>query len=375
MKNKGIIIAGAGLAGLTAAANLARAGYQVKVYEKKNFIGQHLKETVQLLPNWFSKKNVIKELEECGIKINWLNKLEEIEIYLGNTKIIIYSKRDPIGYTVLRGGDNSLEKDLAKQAREAGVNIITGKETEERPDIVATGLGKILTVGYGQVYKGEFEPNKAKVFLGLDCSPSVGYGYLFPHYQQIATFKISKKIGETADLKKNLEKIRERYLNEKLKKENFLYDFGTKRSFEIPKTAVIDGSFLVGEAAGFQDELFRFGMRYAVISGYLAAKAIIENLDYDKLWKKRFSAEFRKTARVRRIFTDFKKKSLNLLPKDFGFGIEIEKFKKIWLFPGFSKTMALYPFCRPFVFNRFFLQFILKNCLRFGLLTNRTLSD
>ncbi|MFO0753773.1 MAG: hypothetical protein U0411_10680, partial [Thermodesulfovibrionales bacterium] len=41
----------------------------------------------------------------------------------------------------------------------------------------------------------------------------------------------------------------------------------------------------VGESAGFQDFLWGFGMRYAIRSGYLAAKSFIENTDYDALWK------------------------------------------------------------------------------------------
>ncbi len=48
-------------------------------------------------------------------------------------------------------------------------------------------------------------------------------------------------------------------------------------------------TLFVGEAAGIQDFLAGFGMRTAVTSGYLAAKSIIENLDYDKLANQEFS--------------------------------------------------------------------------------------
>lgn len=37
---------------------------------------------------------------------------------------------------------------------------------------------------------------------------------------------------------------------------------------------------IVGEAAGFQDANWGFGMRHAIESGYLAARAIIERQDY-----------------------------------------------------------------------------------------------
>jgi flavin-dependent dehydrogenase len=42
----------------------------------------------------------------------------------------------------------------------------------------------------------------------------------------------------------------------------------------------------IGESAGFQDCLWGFGMKYAILSGYLAAKSFIDGSDYDVLWKK-----------------------------------------------------------------------------------------
>jgi flavin-dependent dehydrogenase len=44
-----------------------------------------------------------------------------------------------------------------------------------------------------------------------------------------------------------------------------------------------------GEAAGFQDALFGFGMRFAMLSGALAASALLDGAPqaYDRLWKGR----------------------------------------------------------------------------------------
>jgi len=367
--SKEFIILGAGLAGLVAAINLSRAGFKVKIYEKKNFVGQHEKETVQLLPNWFSKEDVIGEIDRCGIKTKWLNKISEIEIYFGEKrKLTLKSKKFPIGYTVLRGGDNSFEKDLAQEAKTLGVEIILGRKPDKKPDIIATGCGKILTIGYGRVYKGDFEPQKAKVFLTQEHSPSVGYAYLFPHNKKLATFKISKRIGETLDFKEKLKEIQNQYLRKELKEENLLYEFGSKRSFGVPKTAIQDGSILVGEAAGFQDELFRFGMRYAIISGYLAAQALAKNLDYDKLWKKSFASEFQKTSRVRKVFEAQKKIRFDFFPEDTEIIMDIENFRKIWLSPRLNMALFLYP-----IFGRFFSKRLIKPLLniflKLGVLT------
>ncbi len=49
----------------------------------------------------------------------------------------------------------------------------------------------------------------------------------------------------------------------------------------------------VGEAAGLQDFLWGFGMRYAITSGYLAAQSIINNKDYERTVKTRFGKQLR----------------------------------------------------------------------------------
>lgn len=332
MRKNPIRITGAGLSGLTAAINLAKAGFEVEVYEKCSEVGGHYPETAQMLPNWFAEGEVISELEKCNIKINWLNKIEEVEVYLPNQKIVFYSEKIPIGYSVLRGGQNSLERNLAKQAQDLGVKIITNFKNNIDSEIIATGKDQLITLGYGQVYQGNFEPNRVKVFFNPDYTPTLGYCYLFPHHEKVATIKISKRISENEiDLKKNLQNFQKEFLKKEIKEENFLYHFATQRSFKIPKSAIKGNSLLVGEAAGFQDELFRFGMRYAILSGYLAAKSIIENLDYDQLWKKRFLTEFKRTNKVKKIFQALKRKNFNLLPKNLDLHFQFERFKKIWL--------------------------------------------
>jgi len=66
---------------------------------------------------------------------------------------------------------------------------------------------------------------------------------------------------------------------------------------------VENGKIYTGEAAGYQDLLWGFGMRYAMISGYLAALSIKENEDYKKLIKKRISGKL-KTSVVNRFLAE-----------------------------------------------------------------------
>jgi len=60
-------------------------------------------------------------------------------------------------------------------------------------------------------------------------------------------------------------------------------EFGGYGNFFFDKPAFENNRYYVGEAAGLQDCLFGFGMRYAITSGYLAAKSIIEDKDYAAL--------------------------------------------------------------------------------------------
>ena len=73
-------------------------------------------------------------------------------------------------------------------------------------------------------------------------------------------------------------------------------------NFGFLSSARVNGQYLIGEAAAFQDQFAAFGMTYAFKSGYLAARSIIENLDYDALWKKDFLRQLTVSATNRRLY-------------------------------------------------------------------------
>ncbi|WP_269848806.1 NAD(P)/FAD-dependent oxidoreductase [Methanosarcina horonobensis] len=71
-------------------------------------------------------------------------------------------------------------------------------------------------------------------------------------------------------------------------KKSFLPEkkFGGYGRFEIKKNYYDEkGTMFIGEAGGFQDYLWGFGMRYAFQSANLAARSIIENESYNDLIK------------------------------------------------------------------------------------------
>src|SRR3989475_10210579 len=71
--------------------------------------------------------------------------------------------------------------------------------------------------------------------------------------------------------------------------------FGGAGGFDVPQTGGRGDLLFVGEAAGFQDALWGFGMRYAMLSGTLAARSLVSGRleDYDRLWEKRLGGLLR----------------------------------------------------------------------------------
>ena len=78
--------------------------------------------------------------------------------------------------------------------------------------------------------------------------------------------------------------------------------FGGFANFRLPRTAIQGGHLVIGEHAGFQDALAGFGMRYAIRSGILAARSLIEGKDYTALWRETLSPAMRASVTNRLVF-------------------------------------------------------------------------
>jgi flavin-dependent dehydrogenase len=66
-----IRILGAGVSGLTAAIMLSKAGREVEVYEKKRDVGMRFHGDLEGLENWSEKKDVLEEIREMGLDLNF----------------------------------------------------------------------------------------------------------------------------------------------------------------------------------------------------------------------------------------------------------------------------------------------------------------
>ena len=284
-----INILGAGLSGLSSAINLVKAGYEVEVFDRNNDTGVRFNGDLQGLENWSSKTDVLQSLKEMNIEINFSNHPFS-EVYLSNckeTEKITFKK--PLFYLVKRGVEkDTIDYGLKTQAQKLGVKInYNSSLPPEQAQIIATGPNpkKIAAVAQGIVFNTKL--SNIAVALINDQAAYFGYSYLLviDGYGCICSV-VFKKLEEITNCFEATKDYFTKSYDLDIQNPKKVGGVGTFASNPVFQK---DDSFYVGEAAGIQDFLAGFGMRTAITSGYLAARAIIENKDYEKLAKRKFS--------------------------------------------------------------------------------------
>lgn len=297
-----IKILGAGIAGLTASINLAKGGLDVTVFEKSSSVGSRFHNDFQGLENWSDETDALQILKNLSLKTNFWNKgFKKASIYTDLQKEFVTKDADNLFYLVQRGPKDSLDESLKNQALDAGVEIkFNSKIAREECDIIATGVSGKKPVG---VVKGiVFDTNSEDSIILIlnDKFAFKGYSYLL-----VADGKATLACVVIKDLPKaNLCFKNSFEAFSKLKK----FKIENRRSFAGYGTFAMNESnkqnqkLIVGEAAGFQDLFLGFGMKYALLSGYAAAKSIMEEKDYDMIWRELFLDKQKASAANRLIY-------------------------------------------------------------------------
>jgi flavin-dependent dehydrogenase len=338
---KEIKILGAGISGLTASIVLAKAGYKVKVFEKRSRIGSFLEKDVHSLKNYIYDYDIIKKYKKLGITIsNFYPIYKEVRFSSSLESIEISSKKEPLFYNIIRGyGDGrSLDVDLFEQAKKKGVEFLFDQKINPKKnsmDIIATGARYRKGLVYGYHYKNvSMKPNAVYFFLNSNRS-SYGYTYVNPFEKEASIAIVSPERDSKKYLKRRIGSIKKnKVIGKVIKKAKLENDFFGYAYFKLPKTAVKNGKLYVGEAAGFLDASTGFGVHYAIMSGYLAAQSIIEGKDYDKLWKNSFGEELKRRYLRRKSFKKMgikkQKKMISKLIKKHGEKISMNDYMKIY---------------------------------------------
>jgi flavin-dependent dehydrogenase len=292
---KQIEISGAGPSGLVAALTVAKSGRSVVVHEHNAEVGSRFHGDFQGLENWTTQEDVLEELQRVGIDPSFEHTaFRDLTVFDPEGREHVFHTSHPLFYLVRRGAvSGTLDGSLKEQALAAGVEIRFKDPSEHMPQGGIAAIGPrgsdAMAVGY------VFETNMADAAFGAvsERLAPKGYSYalickgrgtvascLFEDYHREKDY-----VARTVEFFKA--KIGLRMTNER--------HFGGIGNFMVPRTARKGRTIYVGEAAGFQDALWGFGMRYAMLSGHLAAKSVLDGSvqEYDSHWQKRLGGQLR----------------------------------------------------------------------------------
>lgn len=301
-----IRILGAGISGLTAAINLAKAGYSVDVYEKNSDCGRRFLGDMQGIDNYYPEKDVLTMLRDMNIETNFqYYPLDQMILTNCSVKKTIGPLKRPGHYLVKRGPDpGTLDHGLKEQAIESGARLhFKGTIPEAEADIVATGpIGRSLAgIAKGIVF--ETAKEDTTITACNDALAYKGYSYLLIREgygcMVSVVFGDFKKIGGCFDATKNY------FVNDLSLDIANPKPVGGVGCFSLDAPLKKGKTLYTGEAAGLQDFVGGFGMLFAFRSGYLAARCIIEGKDYASAAELEFGDQLRTSTVNRYIYEKF----------------------------------------------------------------------
>jgi flavin-dependent dehydrogenase len=326
-------ILGAGLSGLTAAALLAKEGKKAAVHEKAESVGKVV-DDVQAIRNYEHDYDILDFFKKEGIVVKHAKPIYKIVKYAPSGKsMTVHSENSkPIFYSVKRGADkSSVEMQMYNKALDNGASVkFDAKEDIKKTDADIVSVGPLYNNiwAFGGVYEvPDIDPETILFFMDNDYCPK-GYIYAVPYGKNELTIAAT-----TFDIKCKLPELFSKFTKEnKVIKEildgaKFLrYTSGYSYS-NIPISAEINGRRIVGSSAGFLDPSRGFGIKYALWSGILAAKSILDNASYDTLWREAFEKEFLDSMKRRFLLEKMSNEDYEKLILDDE--ISIQKYDKL----------------------------------------------
>lgn len=298
--NEKIQIAGAGPSGLAAAITLAQAGYKVVIHEAHHEVGFRFQRDLQGLENWTQKEDVLEEFTRLGITtdFNFIPYTSGSSFDAWDNEYQLNCNK-PIFYMIERGpGAGTLDNALLNQALSLGVEIRYNSRLQQIDGLGIFAEGPKSANGLSVGYHFETDmKNGFWIICDNKLSPK-GYAYLLVMngYGTVKSCMFSDFKHQHLYVQRTVAAF-ERLVD--LKMINPQPHAGVNNFF-IPTTALQGNYPIVGEQAGFQDNLWGFGIRTAITSGIMAAHSIMDKSNYDATWKKTL-APIMETSLVNRL--------------------------------------------------------------------------
>jgi flavin-dependent dehydrogenase len=297
-------IAGAGLAGLTAAYVLSKAGRPVEIFERKSRLLPSSGAHTEGIRN-YRKQDVLDELRSFGFDLSPISTVQRTVRCSPHARNVI---RGPAHYLFMRGREaHTVDQILYERTRSAGAHFHFGEETDPTDaDIAAVGPPRdgynILGAGYTISAKGSpLELDTAYALFDNDIAP-LGYFAITPGLGFHSLYSVSwGELGFEALLSRAEKAFDIPWIREIVGSSQRVGRILGRAHFAPDPIAgaVRDGTLLAGEAGGFQDAVAGFGFRYSVITGALAARSLLEGADYRSLLRDAFGFEFQHASAMR----------------------------------------------------------------------------
>ena len=323
-----ISVIGAGPAGAYTSYLLAKQGYDVKLFEEHTTIGSPIQCTGILTEGIFKffkpKKETIANTIS-RIKIHSQN--EEVELKLKKKEIIV--------------NRTEFDRSIADMAHDAGTEVLTGHRFLEKQgkNIIIQNVKNLEKKQFSPSYligadgpnsqvakssnihggrrfwiarqcraKINSEKDLFKVHFDKNISPDF-FGWVVPENEKIA------RIGIGAE--KNSEEYFKRYLLKLGNPEIIDYQAGLIPIYDPKLPRQKNNIYLIGDAA-LQTKALSGG---GIIKGMMAAeelnKAIINNLDYEKLWRKRMGKDLLLSLKIRNFLNELNNEDYDKLTSSF----------------------------------------------------------
>lgn len=339
MTDEPIKIAGAGPSGLAAAITLARGGRKVEVHEAKDDVGKRFIGDLQILENFSERDTAVDLLDRIGIEQNFYFRGVDWSTFFDHKgKKFEMKSSEPYGYFIRRGPfEGTLDRGLLERARGLGVDVRFGSRIRRgEADIIATGPATPDGLAKEITFESDAD-ELIDVYFDHNNSPG-GYSYLFI-LDGVATFGCAI-VSDFRNI--------DNYFDHSLARAASLRDFDPEKgkrtgysymNFHLKETASLERRSFVGEAAGFQDYLFGLGIRFALTSGHLAARAILEEREFDELWRE--SLEWKQSTSVanRFLYEVGGNRGLAIFTRDAARARDLRDYLYRWHQPSWWKTL------------------------------------
>ncbi len=299
-----IEISGAGPAGLAAALAARAAGAEARVYERRNDVGGRFHGDFQGLENWTVQTDVLEELAALGIEASFDHlPVREVVVFDPAGHPRTYRSQRPLYYLIRRGNrPGCLDHALKAQALAVGVDLRFNHAVRRLPrgGIVTEGPHRADAIAAGYLFETDLADGAYAVVS--DALAPKGYAYLLIwNGRGTLASCMFQDFHRSHECVARTVAFFEAQLGLRMHAPR---RFGGTGNFFLPRSARKRDILYAGEAAGFQDPLFGFGIRYAVVSGAQAGQALAAGAPqrYERQWRRRLKPAHETAAAHRWIY-------------------------------------------------------------------------